>query len=137
RDEFVVFLLRGGGVLERLRLALPVRANSAPFHQPLATPRRSALILAMTFAASDSTRTTRTPAVACSISRIAVVMASRSVAAVRSNSTKATPSRRFNSMSPWVAAYRASASSGVSSATPQRIKVKVWVFMIGGQPEDS
>ena len=54
----------------------------------------------MTLAASDCTRT---PTSAASTSRKAVVSASRNVDAARSNAAKATPSRRFNSMSPHVA----------------------------------
>src|SRR5207244_5545288 len=106
------------------------RHDFMSLYQLLVTPKSSALILAMTLAASDSTRTTRTPRSALSTSRIAVAMASCSDEAVRLNSREATPSRRFNSMSPPVAAYKASASSGVSSATPERIRVKVCVFMV-------
>src|SRR5207302_10264167 len=89
--------------------------------EPPVFPKRWALILAMVFAAFDSTRTTRTPTSAPSTSRIAEVMASRSVGAARVNSRKATPLRILHSISPLVASYRASASSGVKSATPDRI----------------
>src|SRR5262245_47081503 len=69
----------------------------------LTVPRRPALICAMVFAASDSTRITRTPRFARSTSAIVDRTASRSVLAARSTSMYATPSDMLSSMSPPVA----------------------------------
>src|SRR5262249_60978921 len=81
-------------------------------------PERSALIVAIVLAASESTRTTRTPTWAPSTSRMAEVIASRNVGAARLNSREKKPLRWLNLMSPFVASYKASGRSGAKSPTP-------------------
>src|SRR5262245_35152888 len=99
---------------------------NSPNHE---TPSNSALIFAITLADSDSTRITRTPVLDSSTCFMAVAIATCKSGADRLNSKYATPSRMFNSISPCVASYNASANSGVNSVTPANTRVKFKTLM--------